>query len=60
MPHHTATLQNCDTKTLHHLVYWSSQHFESFFFYSVRCSAIWRQKAEAQSTYLHMIADTMA
>ena len=59
MPHHTVTLQNCSTKTQHYYINWSAQHFESFI-YSARCSAVWRQKAEALSREVQMIADTMA
>ena len=46
MPHHIVTLQNCSTKTWHHCINWSVQHFWSFT-YSARCSAIWRRKAKA-------------
>ena len=59
MPHHTVTLQNCDTQTLHHYINWSAQYFESLI-YSARYSTIWRQKAEAPSREVQMIADTMA
>ena len=47
MPHHTVTLYNCNTKTLHHYITWSAQDF-------------WRQKAKASSREVQMIADTMA